>query len=140
MSDAAGPIDPALVGRTLGPWYMVPWWISVPLAVVVGGVLAWYFFRLGRPDVPPGRRFLRRASAVIALVALVPLVRALTFVHPHEDRVGFAAAWSGVLLLLLGCLVLAIIDVIVVTRGGIREYRKLRRETLGGKQGGTGDG
>ncbi|MEY3144025.1 MAG: hypothetical protein RLY21_2518 [Planctomycetota bacterium] len=126
-------IDPALAGRELGPWFMVPWWISVPVAVLLAGLLVWYFIRLGRGDVPRGRRWLRRASVVLALVGLAPLVRALTFAHPHEDRVAFAVAWSSVLFVLIACLVLALVDVILVTRSGVREFRTLRRQTLGGK-------
>lgn len=132
-------IDPALVGRELGPWLMVPWWISLPAGALVAGALVWYFVRLGRADVPRGRRWLRRGSVVVALAALAPLVRGLTFVHPHEDRVGFAVAWSLVLLAVVACLLLAIIDVILVTRTSVREYRVLRRETLGGKRDGAGD-
>jgi hypothetical protein len=130
--------DPALVGRDLGPWYMVPWWISVPLAALLGVTLVWYFVRLGRGDVPAERRVVRRLSIVCALGALVPLVRALTFTHPHEDRVAFAVAWSMTLLALCGCLVLAIVDFILTARRGVREFRELRRETLGGGSAGTG--
>jgi hypothetical protein len=76
---------------------------------------------------------------VLAIAGLIPLVRALTFVHPHEDRVGFAVAWSSVLFVLLGCVVLALIDVILVAHSGVREFRSLRRETLGGKRKGAAD-
>jgi len=54
--------------------------------------------------------------------------------------VGFAVAWSMVLLTLVVCLILALVDVIVTMRGGVREYRELRRETLGGRRGERGDG
>ena len=73
---------------------------------------------------------------VLALAGLAPLVRALTFAHPHEDRVAFAVAWSSVLFVLVACLLLAVIDVLLVTHGGVREFRSLRRETLGGKRSG----
>lgn len=141
IADEPSTIDPALAGRELGPWFMVPWWISVPVAVLLAVALVWYFLRLGRADVPRGRRWLRRASAVVALVGLGPLVRALTFAHPHEDRVAFAVAWSSVLFVLVVCLLLAVVDVFLVTRSGVREYRALRRQTLGGKgaAGGAGE-
>lgn len=139
-ADEPASIDPALVGRELGPWFMVPWWVSVPIAAVLAGVLVWYFVRLGRAEVPRGRRWLRRASVVVALLGLAPLVRAMSFVHPHEDRVGFAVAWSSVLFVLLACLVLALVDVVLVTRSGVREFRALRRDTFGGRRGGSGDG
>jgi hypothetical protein len=83
---------------------------------------------------PPDRRGAVRHQ--IALAGLAPLVRALTFAHPHEDRLAFAVAWSTVLFVIVACLFLAVIDVIIVTRGGMREYRALRRETLGGRRSG----
>lgn len=131
-------LDPALVGRDLGPWHMVPWWISTPVAVAVGAALVWYFVRLGRGDVPTERRVVRRLSIVCALGALIPLVRGLTFAHPHEDRVGFALAWSMTLLAICGCLLLSIIDFMLTARRGVREYRELRRSVLGGGRGERG--
>jgi len=122
--------DPALVGRELGPWMMVPWWVTVPPALVVGATLVWYFVRLGRAEVPRERRWIRRASIVFAGASLAPLVRGLTFAHPHEDRVGFAVAWSAVLFTLMPCLLLALVDVFLTTRRGLREFQELRRETL----------
>ena len=124
-------VDPALAGRDLGPWTMVPAAVSVPAAIALAALLAWYFVRLGRAEVPRGRRRLRRASIVCALAALVPLVRALTFVHPHEDRVGWAVSWSIVLFALTGWALLAVIDFVLVARSGLREYDALRRETFG---------
>ena len=139
IDPAPGPaLDPALIGRELGPWLMVPWWVSVPLAAIIAGGLVWYFVRLGRADVPIGRRWLRRISVVLALACLAPLVRGLTFVHPHEDRVGFAVAWSIVLLILVACLVLATVDAFLVVRGGMREFRAMRRDTMGGRAGRAG--
>jgi hypothetical protein len=134
VTDGSRAIDPALAGRELGPWFMVPWWVSVPIALAAGALLVWYFVRLGKSDVPWGRRWLRRASVALAIAGLIPLVRGLTFVHPHEDRVGFAVAWSSVLFVMLACLVLALVDVILVARGGLREYRMLRRDTFGGRR------
>lgn len=131
-------IDPALAGRDLGPWFMVPWWLSLPLAVLLGASLVWYFVRLGRSDVPAERRVVRRLSIVCALGALIPLVRALTFTHPHEDRVAFAVAWSMTLLALCGCLLLAIVDFMLTARRGVKEFRELRRATFGGGSAGPG--
>ncbi len=132
-------IDPALAGRDLGPWFMVPSLVSVPLAIVLAFALLWYFARLGRNDVPVVQRRVRRTGIVCALVALVPLVRALTFVHPHEDRVGWATAWSVALLALVLWFLLAIVDVILVLRGGMREYGELKREVFGGGKSATGE-
>jgi len=132
-------IDPALVGRDLGPWFMVPAVVSVPIACVLALSLLWYFARLGRSDVPVLQRRVRRTGIVFALAALVPLVRALTFVHPHEDRVGWATAWSVALLALVLWFLLAIVDVILVLRGGLREYGELKREVFGGGKSASGD-
>jgi hypothetical protein len=133
-------VDPALAGRELGPWTMVPAAVTVPVAIVLAALLAWYFARLGRAEVPRGRRRLRRASIACALVALVPLVRALTFVHPHEDRVGWAVSWSIVLFALAGWATLAVVDFVLVARSGLREYDALRRETFGAPRDGRGGG
>jgi len=119
--------------RDLGPWFMVPPWASIAAAAVAAALLLWYFARLGRAEVPRGRRWLRRTSVVLLFLGLAPLVRALSFVHPHEDRVGFAVAWSSVLFVVLAALVLAFVDVALVARGGLREYRAIRRDTFGGK-------
>lgn len=138
MQDAAAGagarIDPALAGRELGEWYMVPAWATVPLAIAAALALAWYFARLGRADVPRARRWMRRSSAVLLAASLVPLVRALSFVHPHEDREGWAVAWSLVLMAVVVCALLAVVDFIATARSGVREYRELRRETLGGRK------
>jgi len=134
MLGALARVDPALVGRDLGPWFMVPWWITVPAACAVGAVAVWYFIRLGRADVPRERRWVRRISLVLVMAALIPLVRGLTFAHPHEDRSAFAVAWAMVLMLVLSSLVLAIVDVMLTARRGLQDYRELRRETLGGKR------
>lgn len=126
-------VDPALAGRELGPWTMVPAWATVPLAAAAAMALAWYFVRLGRADVPRARRWMRRVSAALLAASLVPLVRALSFVHPHEDREGWAVAWSLVLMAVVVCALLAIVDFIATARSGVREYREMRRETLGGR-------
>ena len=127
-------IDPALEGRELGPWYMVPAWITVPVACIAGVAIVWYFVRLGRPDVPRERRWVRRISLVLVGAALIPLVRGLTFAHPHEDRSAFAIAWAMVLLLVVASLVLAVVDVMLTARRGLADYRELKRDTLGGKR------
>ncbi len=131
-------VDPALEGRELGPWLMIPASITVPLAVLIGVALAWYFVRLGRSDVTPERRIVRRMSIGLVAFGLVPFVRGLSFVHPHEDRIGFAVAWSAVLLLVCLSLMLAIVDFVLTARRGMREFRTLRDETLSGKGGGDG--
>ncbi len=123
-------IDPALVGRELGPWMQVPPWLSLSLAVLIAGVLCWYFARLGRNDVSRTRRWMRRASVLCALLALPPLVRGLSFVHPHEDRMGFALAWTVALVLLAAWFALALLDLLFVLREGLGEYRALRQETV----------
>ena len=135
-----GTMDPALTGRDLGPWHMIPALVSVPIACVLAITLLWYFARLGKSDVPVLQRRVRRTGIVFALAALVPLVRALTFVHPHEDRVAWATAWSVALLALVLWFLLAIVDVILVLRGGIREYSELKREVFGGGTSAPGDG
>jgi hypothetical protein len=80
MTGLLAAIDPALEGRELGPWTMISAWITLPVAIAVAGALVWYFVRLGRPDVPRGRRWLRRSSIVCALAAL-GLIHAYAIEH-----------------------------------------------------------
>jgi len=134
-------VDPALAGRELGPWTMISAVISVPVALILAAALIWYFVRLGRGDIAPILRRVRRVGIVFALVSIVPLVCALTFVHPHEDRAGWATAWAVAFLALLGWFLLALVDVAIVLRGGARDYRELRREVFGKPRGnGASDG
>lgn len=128
-------VDPALRGRELGSWFVLPAWFSVPFAILLAGVLCWYFVRLGHPHVPRAIRWVRRIGIVCALAAIGPLLRAVTFVHPHEERVEWATAWSLAILALFAWFMLAILDVILVLRGGLREYSDLRREVFGGHRG-----
>jgi len=142
-------IDPVLAtladvsaadGRELGPWHMVPWFVSVPVAMVVIAALAWYFMRLGRPEVPRSRRMLRRLSIAFVASATASLVIGLTFIHPHENRVGFALAWLAVSVSVIACAVLAAVDVVVTTRQGLHEFRELKKETFGGgRRGASGE-
>jgi hypothetical protein len=124
-----------LGGRELGPWTMIPAVWSVPAGILVAAVLVWYFVRLGRGDVAPMVRRVRRIGIAFALASIIPFVRALTFVHPHEDRAGWAAAWAVAFLALLGWFLLAIVDVVLVVRGGARDYRELRQEVFGRARG-----
>ncbi len=130
-ADAPLAIDADLVGLTLGPWTMIAWWISVPCALAVAAVLAWYFRRLASANVPQKCRVLRRVGVCCAGAALVPLVIALTVAHPHEHRVAWAFAWTLALLSLFAWFVLAVVDAIIVARGGVHEYRALRRDSSG---------
>jgi hypothetical protein len=117
IADEPARVDPALAGRDLGPWFMLPWWISIPLAVLLAVALVWYFMRLGRPGVPRGRRWLRRASVVLALavnvddlrpgkprlflvsyVGLNAVIGVLLVLVPEFRRFGFAGVIASVLL------------------------------------------
>ena len=126
-------VDPALVGRELGPWTMLSPWVTVPSAVAIAGILVWYFAALSRRGLPRSVRRVRRIGIAFALAALVPLVRATSFVHPHEDRMGWAVAWGLVVVALAPAAFLAVVDAVLVTRAGVRDLRALRRETLGGR-------
>lgn len=128
-----GAIDPALAGRELGPWHMVPWWASGPVAVACLAALGWYFRRLGRAEVPRERRLVRRFSILFAAVTVLALVVGLTVIHPHENRRGFALAWLAVSIASMACLLLAVLDVFLTTRRGIVEFRALHREAFGGR-------
>ena len=123
-------IDHELQGLTLGPWTMISAWISVPISLIVVSVLLWYFKRLDRTSVPRSCRIARRIGIIFACAGLVPMVVALTFVHPHSNRVGWAFAWTLASLALFAWFVCALVDIILLTRNGWQEYRALQCESI----------
>lgn len=117
------------------PWLMVPIAAALPVALVIIAVLAAYFVRLGRDDVPRERRIVRRLSVATAITAVAGLFFGLAWFDPHQDRRGFALAWIAVAVAVASCLLLAFLDVLVTARRGLLDFRQLRKETLGGDRG-----
>ncbi|MDY7107833.1 MAG: hypothetical protein SYC29_04270 [Planctomycetota bacterium] len=101
-------------------------WITMPIAILIAGGLAWFWYRLGRPGVPPSRRRVRRLSVFFMLLSLPAFVRGLSYLdlEAPADRQGFVLAWSIALLLVLAVFLIACIDILVSMRLHRREYEK----------------
>lgn len=92
---AAGAIHPAL---------------TIPVAVAVVIFLAWFWRRLGRPNVPPSRRLIRRCSVSLMIVTVPILVAAMSLFDSQVDQRRWVTAWTIVTLLLLLIIASAVVD------------------------------
>lgn len=75
-------------------------------------VLLWYWLRLGREGVPLSRRKLRRASVVLALLALPTLVAGFSFVDGDVEPRRYLVVWATAVLLVMLIVLTAVLDVI----------------------------
>ena len=89
--------------------------ITIPLAVMLAAFLVWYWGRLSGADVPDSRRRIRRASLIVMAVAIIPFLRAASFIDPDAAdphvRQDYVVTWTlcGVLLMII--VGLAMLDV-----------------------------
>lgn len=83
--------------------------VSIPLALMCGMWIVWYWRRLGRAEVPESRRRIRRASMLVMAVTLPIMVRGVSFVD-EQNPVDFVVAWGMIILLVLLILIVATID------------------------------
>jgi hypothetical protein len=96
---------------TLAAVHLAPT-LTIPLAIALSGLLAWYWFRLGRAEVPTSRRRIRRASLAIMLLSLPMFVRALSFLDPEVDQRPYVLTWTIATLMVLVVIVAAVIDAV----------------------------
>jgi len=75
--------------------------LTIAPAIVVGAWIVWYWFRLGREDVLPGRRRIRRFSIFLMLLSLPVLVRALSFLDPQLQPREYTSTWLVAMMILL---------------------------------------
>ncbi|MCP3902579.1 MAG: hypothetical protein GY715_03000 [Planctomycetes bacterium] len=87
--------------------------LTLPGALLVVVVVAWYWWRLGRVSVPRSRRLIRRASIVLVLLLLPALVRGLSYLDAEIDGRAFVVAWSVATILVLLILLVACIDALM---------------------------
>lgn len=95
----------------IGTVLIEPVW-TLPIAMLIVAGVIWYFLRLGRDDVPPSRRRVRRLSLVAALATLPMLVWVLSFIRPEQQPGLFIALWSIVFVLILIIVALALLDMV----------------------------
>ena len=90
----------------------LPWVLTVPIAIVFGNAILWYWIALNKPNVLASRRRIRRASMAVLLVSLPVFVRAISFINHQANPNQFVIIWSMLLLLLLLLVITAIADAI----------------------------
>ena len=86
--------------------------VTVPIALAISALLAWYWLRLGADSVPASRRKVRRFSLAAILLSMPMLVRALSFVDPAVDKKPYVIAWTAVTFMLLLIIAAALMDAI----------------------------
>jgi 4-amino-4-deoxy-L-arabinose transferase-like glycosyltransferase len=100
--------------------------ITMPIAILIAAGLMWFWYRLGRPEVPASRRRVRRVSVFLMLLSLPAFVRGLSFLDRSvpADQADYLLAWSIGLLLVLAVFLTACVDILVSMRLHRREYEK----------------
>lgn len=71
--------------------------LTIPPAVGLAVVIAWYWRCLGAADIPDSRRRIRRASIAVALVTLPILVQAASFLDADDEPGPYVATWLFVI-------------------------------------------
>ena len=84
--------------------------VTIPPVIGFALWIMWYWKRLDDPNVDAKRRSIRRASIMVMFVALIPLVRALSFVDHRSDPTGYVISWLLVTFAIGLVVVTAILD------------------------------
>ena len=86
------------------------------LSIGLGGLLlltcAWYWQRLGRREIEASRRGIRRASLVLAALAIFALVRAASFVDSEISPADYVTSWLAAIGLIFLFVLLVGLDLI----------------------------
>ena len=86
------------------------------LSLAIGCLLLicciWYWQRLGRGDVEPSRRAIRRASLVLAALAVFALVRAASFVDSEIHPGNYVRSWLAAIGLIFLFLLMVAVDLV----------------------------
>lgn len=90
----------------------LPAWLAVPLGMLVGFVLAWLWWRVGRAGVARSRRFIRRTSLLLALMLVPMLVVGTSFVDSASQPRRYVEVWVVAMAILALIVLTAIADAI----------------------------
>jgi len=90
--------------------------VTIPPAIGMALWIMWYWKRLDDPNVDAKRRRIRRASIMAMFVALIPFVRALSFVDHQSDPTGYVISWLLVTFAIGLVVVTAILDTLNTVR------------------------
>ncbi len=88
----------------------LPPMVTIPAAIGLAVWIMWYWKRLDDPKVDAKRRRIRRASIMVMFVALIPFVRAISFVDHQSDPTGYVTSWLLVTFAIGLVVVTAILD------------------------------
>jgi O-antigen/teichoic acid export membrane protein len=86
---------------------------TISAAIVIVALMVIYWFRLGRSDVPPRRRRVRRISLIGAFVSIPALVAGLTYFGPTSHPIAYVITWSVVLVAVIFVCITAVFDMYV---------------------------
>ena len=111
---------------------MMPLILEIDMApavsVLIGCALLfcciWYWHRLGRSDVEPSRRAIRRASLVLAALSIFALVRAASFVDSEVTPGHYVTSWLAAIGLIFLFLLLVAVDLV----NSLLLYRRMLME------------
>ena len=101
----------------------IPPYVSVVALGAATVAVVWYWRRLGAEDVPLSRRWIRRVSTGLMLVAFALMVRAMSFLDPQIEahKLDYAHTWI-VALLVVGLVgVSAVVDLVNTVRLVLRQ-------------------
>lgn len=99
--------------------------VTIPFALFIMVILAWYWRRLGSEATSPRRRNIRSFATVLMLITVPILVLGLSIYDPAVNQSGYIMSWFAALGLILLLILCAGIDVI----NNVRQYdRQLRGE------------
>ncbi len=87
-------------------------WITLPLGITIAAWTAWFWWRQGRPSTPSSRRYIRRTSSLVILLAIPVLIRGLSIADPTSNSTDYVRTWLLLMLILGIVLVTALIDVV----------------------------
>ena len=89
---------------------------SVPIAIGLALLGAWYWRRMGRGSIPPIRRHLRRIGLLLGAMGGLLLLSALSFIDPVIRPAAYVTSWFAVLFVVLAAVVVAGLDAIATLR------------------------
>lgn len=112
---------------TFAATHMAPW-LAVSIAGGLVAVMAWYWPRLGRPEIPAARRRVRRTSLLFSLAGLVAATLGFGIIDPDARRVPYAMTWAAAAMAILVVVLLALVDAVVSLRIHRRAMEAMRRE------------
>jgi hypothetical protein len=104
--------------------------VVVPIAALLVLGCAWYWRALGRADVPPGRRRIRRHSMVLITVGIVLITLGLSVLDPATRPVPYVATWAGVLVIVLLVVITALLDALYTVGWHRRERTRQLVRTM----------